>query len=184
MEKRLSSSAGFLALLAVLIHTFGNSDAEKARTPQNQRAALQVPSVQRHTLACPGKSQGPWPATQQYFHSAQTDGSSKNQTCLSRPNERCIRSTLLSLYGFPADFPEQNIHALIATVLDPLHTRVALETDRYLDAIQQAAFRAGWELAKQWVPWTVKAEADQNRNHLIRKASMSRSSRVYWHSRL
>jgi hypothetical protein len=162
MEKRFGSSAGFLALLAVLIHTFGNSGAEHGKnSTESKVSAARSESATPQPELPTGNRQGPWRATQQYFHNTPTSATQKDEACLSRPNEKCIRSALLSLYGFPADFPKRSIRALIATVPDPLHTRMALETDRYLDAIQQAAFQAGWELATQWVPWTVKAEADQ-----------------------
>lgn len=163
MEKRLGSSAGILALLAVLVHTLGNSSAEhpggsagsKPTTASSSAAAY----GETHVLSV--ERQGPWRATQQYFHTTPAGLDGKYQACLSRPTESCVREALLALYGFPAVFPEQNIRALIATVPDPLHTRMAIETDRYLDAIQQAAFRSGWELATQWLPWTIKAEAAQ-----------------------
>lgn len=161
MEKRLGSSAGFLALLAVLVHTFGNTGAEHGKSPTESKTTAARSEAAGSAGLQAGNRQGPWRATQQYFHNTPTGGTPKTEACLSQPNETCIRAALLSLYGFPADFPERNIRALIATVPDPLHTRMALETDRYLDAIQQAAFQAGWELATQWVPWTVKAEADQ-----------------------
>jgi hypothetical protein len=161
MEKRLGSSAGFLALLAVLIHTFGNTGAEHGKSSTESKATAARSEAAGSAGLPAGNRQGPWRATQQYFHNTPTGATPKTETCLSQPNETCIRAALLNLYGFPADFSERNIRALIATVPDPLHTRMALETDRYFDAIQQAAFQAGWELATQWVPWTVKAEADQ-----------------------
>jgi hypothetical protein len=63
----------------------------------------------------------------------------------------------MRLLGFPHRFDPRNAHWVIATVPDPLHTRMSMETDRYLDAIQHAAFDSGYELATQWLPWTVKA---------------------------
>jgi hypothetical protein len=161
MEKRLGSSAGFLALLAVLIHTLGNTGAEHGKASIETKATPARSEAAGSTGLPAGNRQGPWRATQQYFHNTPTAATPKIEACLSQPNVTCVRAALLSLYGFPADFPERHIRALIATVPDPLHTRMSLETDRYLDAIQQAAFQAGWELATQWVPWTVKAEADQ-----------------------
>jgi hypothetical protein len=161
MEKRLGSSAGILALLAVVVHMLGNSGAEyQAGSGGNKAttAALSAPTrSETHVLSL--ERQGPWRATQQYFHATPAGDGRKYQSCISRPTEGCVREALLALYGFPEGFPEQNIHALIATIPDPLHTRMAIETDRNLDAIQEAAFRSGWEFATQWLPWTLKAEA-------------------------
>ncbi len=162
MEKRLGSSAGVLALLAVLIHTFANSGVERkdgsaAATKAAIAGSPASGSHKPHALSV--ENQGPWRASQQYFHATPGGSAGDQQSCLIEPTDKCSRSVLLASYGFPKDFNEQNIQALIATVPDPLHSRLAMETDRYLDAIQQAAFRSGWELATQWLPWTFKAEA-------------------------
>ncbi len=55
-----------------------------------------------------------------------------------------------------------NVTGMIATIQDPLHTRMSLETDRTLDSIQQAAFHAGWEFATQWLPWNVRESNPSN----------------------
>ncbi|MFL6353076.1 MAG: hypothetical protein ACJ74Z_14680 [Bryobacteraceae bacterium] len=160
MEKRLGPSAGILAVLAVLVHILGNSVGEQ-QGGSRKKASTAVSStpVPNDTNVSSKQGQGPWRATQQYFHASPEGLGREYQSCLSQPTSICVREILLGLYGFPAGFPEQNIHTLIATAPDPLHTRMAIETDRYLDAIQQAAFRSDWELATQWLPWTAEAKA-------------------------
>src|SRR5450755_3886269 len=105
-------------------------------------------------------------ATQQYFH--QEPGAKAADKCsqylFSSPDRTpltdCDHSVLGSLYALPLDLSPNRVSTLIATVYDPLHTRMSVETDRYLDAVQQAAYRSGWEMATQWLPWTFKASQD------------------------
>jgi hypothetical protein len=44
--------------------------------------------------------------------------------------------------------------SLIATVPDPLHTRMALLLDFQIEAIERSLQDAGWEFAGQWLPWS------------------------------
>jgi hypothetical protein len=162
MEKQqLASSAGVIALLALLVHAFGPSSSErrsdsaesgpaKVSKPASGSTESDKPSIPRP---------GPWRATQQYFH-ASPEGFGDQSTCLARPTPRCAREILLAAYGFPAGFAQEELHSIIVTIPDPLHTRMATETDRGLDAVQQAAFRSGWELATQWLPWTAKVQEE------------------------
>ena len=162
MEKRLGSSAGILALVVLVLHTMGflgsePSDSKKSG-PDGKLAAAPKSSGLKDF-----NPPGPWRATKQYFHSEDNDQTS-NKECeaylLGMPKAKCSENGLLSLYGFePGIGPnsKDSLQYLIATVPDPLHTRLAVETDRVLDAIQQAAFRSDWELATQWLPWTAKA---------------------------
>jgi hypothetical protein len=61
------------------------------------------------------------------------------------------------LFGFSAKFDFQSdVVAVIATIQDPMHTRMSLGADRTLDSIQQAAYATGWEFASQWLPWNLK----------------------------
>lgn len=163
MDKRVGSSAGLLALLAVVLHTYngddkpGNMAASKKETAASASAVRPAPRVLG--------SEGPWRATQEYFH--QEPGPQAASACgeylLPSPGVKsrseCGRAALASLYALPPDFSPQHLSTLLATVPDPLHTRMSVETDRYLDALQQAAYRSGWELASQWLPWTLKANA-------------------------
>lgn len=156
MDKRIGSSAGLLALLAVLMHTFGVGGGDK---PPAKKETLAAASAIANEMAKPAEEQGPWRATQQFYgRDLVTAAARACRDYLTGQNATCSRTDLLSLFGFPPDFSSANLRALIATIPDPLHTRMSVETDRYLDAIQRAAYRSGWELATQWLPWTAKAE--------------------------
>lgn len=162
MEKRLGSSAGILALLAVLVHTFGNNGAEHASSSQIGKESTHSSNAAAGLKNASPARQGPWTATQQYFHREPNWRGVDFSSCVSLPLDACSGKMLSELYGLPESFATKKLRALIATVPDPLHTRMAVETDRYLDAIQQAAFRSDWELATQWLPWTVKAASVQS----------------------
>jgi hypothetical protein len=51
----------------------------------------------------------------------------------------------------------KDIHILVATVPDPLHTLLNLQFDRTIDAIEQAAQDQGYNYDSSWLPW--KADA-------------------------
>jgi hypothetical protein len=159
--RAIGSSLSVVAIGAVLLHTAYKSKTEHASTSgnvseQHLMPALSMPATDEHgkpgTVTLP---QGPWRATQQYFHSYPNAAANDYAACLQIPT-RC-----LALYAVPENYDRSNLHAIIATVPDPLHTRMSMETDRYLDAIQQAAFDSGYELATQWLPWTVKGAAEK-----------------------
>jgi hypothetical protein len=159
-SKSVGASAGTLALIAFLIHILGGTGSEH-RTGQKEepqaKPDLSAFAARGGELSL--RLQGPWNATQQYFH--QEPPTSINVRCLQQAADTCLASLLESLYAFPSAFDKSNVQAMIATVPDPLHTRMSIETDRYLDAIQQAAFDSGYELATQWLPWGVKAAAEK-----------------------
>jgi hypothetical protein len=61
----------------------------------------------------------------------------------------------------------KDIHILVATVPDPLHTLLNLQFDRTIDAIQQAAQDQGYTYDSSWLPWKADAAeytglSDQN----------------------
>jgi hypothetical protein len=61
----------------------------------------------------------------------------------------------------------KDIHILVATVGDPLHTLLNLQFDRTIDAIQQAAQDQGYTYDSSWLPWKADAAeysglSDQN----------------------
>ena len=164
MEKRLGMSTGLIALVALLLHALGGTGDRAARSTANSAplvgSATEVKLSGTH--ATPAKANGPWVATQQYFHTGASGSNFEN--CLSHlqpmaermESRGCTRSDLLALYGINGS-STNDIRAVLATVPDPLHTRMSVETDRFLDALQQAAYRSHWELATQWLPWAQKA---------------------------
>src|SRR5580658_8720034 len=54
------------------------------------------------------------------------------------------------LFSLPAS---AKVDSILATVPDPLHSRLALFTDGSLDAIEATVGAAGWVFAAQCIPW-------------------------------
>ena len=63
-----------------------------------------------------------------------------------------------------SDLLPKDIHILIATVPDPLHTLLNLQFDRTIDAIQQAAQDQGYTYDSSWLPWKAEAAQYSGRN--------------------
>ncbi len=51
----------------------------------------------------------------------------------------------------------KDLHFVVATVPDPLHTLLNLQFDRTIDAIQQAAQDEGFTYDSSWLPWKAQA---------------------------
>jgi hypothetical protein len=173
MGKHVGSSAGVLALLAFLIHTLVPPSSEQGNNGVGTKAPGGIHSASKGAAtgkpvgsedAPAGKpvpAEGPWLASRQYFH--QEPPADFKSTCLdyllptSVQKAPCDTAAMGQLFGLSATFDPKQLETLIATIPDPLHTRMSLMTDRSLDAIQGGAFEAGWEMATQWLPWTAKA---------------------------
>ena len=56
-------------------------------------------------------------------------------------------------WGFPQDGPQGHVTAIIATVPDPVHTHMAMQFDRRIDAILQAAADNEYVSSYYWLPW-------------------------------
>jgi len=103
-----------------------------------------------------GGFEGPWLATSVYFgHEPPKWG---------LPTEDDVRQGadyLWHTYFRVTPPPQTRLHALIATIPDPMHSHLALRTDRVLTSIYRAMNEQGWDFAGQWLPW---APPDQNSN--------------------
>src|SRR4051794_5777475 len=150
MKNNVGASAGMLALLAFLIHAFVPSSNEGGSgPPARDKAAVEAHSTSK--LEAPDKpvpAQGPWVASRQYFHQEFPSGFKSECIDYLLPplgtSVKCTGKDLRELFGFVNTFYGKKLTAFIATIPDPLHTRMALSADRNLDAIQKAAFEAGW----------------------------------------
>ena len=163
MEKRIGASAGPLAIIVIILHSLGSIGGEEKNPKPPVKTDTAAETKAAADKAELSNEQGPWRATQQYFHS-DSAGRVTPITCrnyLLGLEDRCSQRELLSLFGFEPDFDLFNLEYLVVTLADPLHTRMALDTDRDLEAIQRAASMSKWELATQWLPWTAK-QADPN----------------------
>lgn len=116
--------------------------------------------------------EGPWLATRSFFHSASNPDPpplAKASVDFKTPESvrECVSgletycgAQLAHYFGIPES--EQNlIEFLIATVPDPLHSRLSLFTDSAIQAIEDGAQASGWIFANQWLPWIDSADADE-----------------------
>jgi hypothetical protein len=70
--------------------------------------------------------------------------------CSGGPDER---------WGFPKDgAPMPDVTAIIATVPDPVHTHLAMQFDRAVDGILQAAADSDYLSSYYWLPWRSSAD--------------------------
>jgi hypothetical protein len=168
MKKEVGASAGFLALLALLMHTQFTGEREsggaaRRAAPAEKRDNMDPPEGQR-------PREGPWLATREFFLKGEArkgdprkdDGKGVcpgepdgGVPCLIDPGSKPNRVKLRDFLGAPKDFEEHfNSWSIVATVADPVHTRLSLFFDRQVDAIQNALHAEEWDLAGQWMPWT------------------------------
>lgn len=92
--------------------------------------------------------------------SAQTDqsdpGCAANGTRNDDTNPTEVLKPSLARWGIPEklqDNMKPEIHAIIAAIPDPVHTHLALEFDRSVDALVQAAGDNGFVPSYYWLPW-------------------------------
>ncbi len=141
MNRNIGASAGFLAVLAVLMRALLPSaqvnEPAAAGKPPAPAAKNQPVSAEKEIL------EGPWLATRHFY---------------GVPGEPGPADSLLEAFGI-AD--PGKVSFLLATVPDPLHSRLSLFTDNSIQAIQKAATDAGWRFATQWMPWNDTIDPDE-----------------------
>ncbi|MGC2660984.1 MAG: hypothetical protein WA324_23770 [Bryobacteraceae bacterium] len=177
------ASAGILAVVALVLHIAvpktGTPPAAStvARTGAIADKAGSAPTgTSEGGTAQPPKIEGPWLAAQTFFHEepegiecpAPTGGSASLPVvgCASTADfthlseiESCANDSgcserLARFFGVANNSGQKPlIQYVLATIPDPLHTRLALSTDSSIEAIEKAAFDSHWEFAAQWLPW-------------------------------
>ncbi len=105
-------------------------------------------------------SDGPWKASCQYWAAlrpvkASTDSIGKKSSDCTGPGGWGVPDNIKSLLDHGLQ-----VHAVIATVPDPVHSHLAPEFDRTLDAIIGAASDNGFLASYSWLPWKTKTGED------------------------
>lgn len=184
------TSAGIVAILAVVLRLGIPTPARVQQgAADSQTAAKSSAGSVPSGTESPQTSQrleieGPWLATQAFFHQDRNGvkcppnkgggdevpvvgcANSPDLTHLSSVencanDSRCGKS-LSRYFGVPDhDGLTPPIQYIIATVPDPLHTRLALATDSSLETIEKAAVESHWEFAAQWLPWYDSANTSE-----------------------
>jgi hypothetical protein len=126
--------------------------------PPGPAAATRSPGGSVHSVAgvSNNKPEGPWLASCKYWAAVRgMDSASKAKkpvTSASCPIEPASDD---KRWGVPLDVgsTQPKIHVIIAAVPDPIHTHLALQFDRDIDALVQAAGDNGYVPSYYWLPW-------------------------------
>ncbi len=155
MKKEFGASAGVLALLAMFVHTQFPEVPERVVVSKIADGSTAKPKAAQSS-GVDEPVEGPWLATRTYF-SAEGSGSrcsSPSPDCTFSPAKLADPIALATLLGLPNDFKKNwRAWSIVATVADPQHTRLALYTDRQIEAIQRSMQSAAWDFVAQWLPW-------------------------------
>lgn len=158
MPRRIVTITTTVLAGGVFFHALGRG------TPAGGDARHPVAAEQ--TLAT-GTGEGPWSASCKYWAPARsaplisaTDAGKRAQTTAAdRPGNAvadlsCAGTT--DHWGIPESLPsgaKPRITTVIATVPDPIHSHMALEFDRVMDAYTLAAADSGYLTSYSWLPW-------------------------------
>lgn len=170
MNKAQSILVGALIAVGLILRPAqqGNEPSSESYTMANEDARQSRSTVQQ--------LQGPWLASCHYWAPAtppdDNTRSGENLPTVTAPLEVGDRTVNINLndkeeesstdpgcgseakrWGFPANADPINLTAIIATVPDPVHTHLAMEFDRAVDAILQAASDNGYVSSYYWLPW-------------------------------
>ena len=182
--RKVGSSAGVVAVLALGLHLATAPTGDHAATSSHsaeKRAgggnSVESAAPEKALIEQP-KIEGPWLASETFFHREAEQGVCRAEPAKSGPatsacggalhftqasaveacaSDASCRDDLARYFGVKGS----KIQYLIATIPDPLHTRLALFTDSSIEAIEQAAFDSHWEFAAQWLPWYDDADSGE-----------------------
>jgi len=168
MNRNLGFSTGILAIIALALHVSLPTGGEKP-TPSGGNE-VKPPAASETSAA--SQIEGPWLATRRFFGPRAVSydlprlpSNSAKQIDPALPGQiiECARETatggcashLREYFGIEGEggLP-YDLNIVLATVPDPMHTRVALFTDSSIHAMENAASAADWVFAARWFPWS------------------------------
>jgi hypothetical protein len=176
MNRNIGLSAGVLAVIVFMTRSLVptgqvNGPAEASKTSGKQAEISKKAAAEARQKEPPPNAdflEGPWIATRQFYgptyepvppkgFSSVDDLSALKKVQDCAVNSGCQRG-LADFFGLE-DTGE--VSFLLATVPDPLHSRLSLFTDSSIQAIEAAATDAGWRFATQWMPWGDNVNPDE-----------------------
>jgi len=179
---RRGYSTLFIAALAVtlfvnpMVGPPGSTSAPSSRSEIVARASATPPSRSRTVPVSSHQSQAE--AAQ---HQLCDDGT------VNCP-ETGLLDTIQAAFGPEKDFAHwnvppaarQNLRFIIATVPDPIHTRLGYIFDRQIDAIQEAVQANNYLFARSWMPWDPKDHPEDTDFHIrLQQESYQDSKEAY-----
>ncbi|MFZ0592050.1 MAG: hypothetical protein WAM39_16410 [Bryobacteraceae bacterium] len=172
MEKHLGLSAGVLALLALAVHvsyppaqdgtpSSGIKAARTARPVAKPGESGKASPQEARTDLTDEHLEGPWLASREFLYAEDPpalpdpDGSQLDPFQVSKVSAcakgATCRQNLKAFFGLNQG--EHSFEFVIATIADPLRTRLGLATDSTINAIEEGAANSSWDFAGQWLPW-------------------------------
>ena len=161
MNKSTGAAVGAILLAGAMFRSGGTPSPQP--TGQSSTASIVNPALKPHT------GEGPWLASCKYWTSARWDKPSFEGTSPEPHNGATGSDSRIAAskesttdceregdgWGIPSSETDHQpeIHAIIATVPDPIHSHLALEFDRTIDALMQAAADNRFLGSLYWLPW-------------------------------
>lgn len=180
MNRNLGVSAGLIALLGLMFH-IGPPGSEKPKEVSKESGSGVGRKGDRPKSEDSSAEplEGPWLATWELWGRPQAPQTPPDEEEIKKSNE-CLRTLgdpaapkeceerIVAKFGVPGE-ARSNIYSILATVPDPVHSRLALFTDGSLDAIETSANASGWIFASRWLPWLDPIDPDEKDPALRRK---------------
>ncbi len=164
MGKFAGSSAGVIALLALLVHNQVLQPSEAKETPKAAKpaSAEQSEAEPKDSKDTEETIEGPWLATRAFFQSKPKALNARLRDALRSPSALDAEAVnlLAELLGKTSG-SDWRSHSIVATLPDPLHSRMALALDGEIEAIEHGVQAAGWEFSGQWLPWADHSDPNE-----------------------
>jgi hypothetical protein len=169
VKQNLGFSAVILAAIAFVIRSGAPGPPQ---APPSSAQSSQPQTGATGSTSSEEMLEGPWLATRLFFHAASnpdTPPLARASVDFKTPDSvrECVSgleifcgAQLAHYFGIP-DGEASLIQFLIATVPDPLHSRLSLFTDSSIEAIEDGAQASGWIFANQWLPWIDSTDANE-----------------------
>ena len=162
-KKEVGSAAGLVAIALVVVHTLfpGSEIGSRAQEgPQGKTSRDQAKTSDSGESA---PMEGPWLATRGFFNSPPSDSGpivyeTIRPLLLAKSLSDKERDEWRARMGQPKEGKSRS-WAVVATVADPVHSRMQTFFDGQIQSIEKAVAVHGWEFAAQWLPWRDSPDA-------------------------
>jgi hypothetical protein len=155
-KKEVGSTAGIAAIVVVIVHTLFPSAPESGGGRGRAQEKAGIGQANEKGSAEPAL-EGPWLATRAFFNAPPSDDGpivydTIKPVLLAKSLGETEREEWRGRFGLPS---KGGIHswAIVATVADPVHSRMQTFFDGQIQSIEKAVAMHGWEFATQWLPW-------------------------------
>ncbi len=164
---KTGAAAGLVALIAVFLHMqFAPPPETAAGIGGTEKSSSKTIEEHREAQSTEESIEGPWIATRNYFHS---EGNGLDVSTVSAylegppgsETKAIDESALASFLGVDKAAQGTTMWSIVATVPDPLHTRMTLHLDGAIEAMELSLQASGWEFAGQWLPWNDRFSGDE-----------------------